>query len=236
MTNMNERWWSRHGTTLIALGAALALGLVALLLWFPPWSKASSHTTGRPSGDGWQIRYNATLALARRGSEATRLDILEEMLDGPTQLANFSNKLANGKEAANEEAAFQTLESALEATQILHEKSVANITKTGWWQLSDHSMTALKSEPLPETVLAKLVPLKNREFETQPELVAELAKVLDRSERDQWEKIILSRADRTLNPDIAKLLRPAVEILTEHPNRTLRDKAKAVLEELGKDS
>jgi hypothetical protein len=90
------------------------------------------------------------------------------MLDEETQRANFSTKWENGAEVVNEAVAdntYQMLESALEATRIYHEKSVA-------------------AGPL--------------------------------------------------DPKVEELIKPAVEKLTASPNHAVRDKAKVVLEELGK--
>src|SRR5437660_12903415 len=103
---MAETWVSRHGTTLIALGAALVLGIVALILWWPGGlSSRQPVPAGTPSGPGWRIRYNATIALARRGSADTDVvDRLEEMLDESRQRANFRTELDSGQEIVDEPA------------------------------------------------------------------------------------------------------------------------------------
>jgi hypothetical protein len=68
----------------LAVGAPSA-GLVGTL----PWGALLEVGEMLPSPPGWEIRYNATLALARRGSLAVRLDVLREMLDEHRQLQNF---------------------------------------------------------------------------------------------------------------------------------------------------
>jgi hypothetical protein len=71
---------------------------------------------------GLQIRYNATIALARRGSDKVRLGVLNEMLDEGQQRKNFRLKQKNGKESADEAAVRTTLDAALQAVVALHEK------------------------------------------------------------------------------------------------------------------
>lgn len=80
--------------------------------------------TGSASRPGWEIRYNAVTALARRGSDRIKdhLDILSEMLDEDQQLANFRTKLKDGREVPDEQAARSTVTSALKAVAELHEK------------------------------------------------------------------------------------------------------------------
>ncbi len=71
---------------------------------------------------GLKIRYNATVALARRGSDLVRLDVLQEMLDEPLQRQNFVLKRKNGEEVADEATAQVTVASALQAVAELHRK------------------------------------------------------------------------------------------------------------------
>jgi hypothetical protein len=71
---------------------------------------------------GLEIRYNAAAALARRGSERVRLDMLREMLDEPAQLQNFRMKRPNGQDAPDEAAARSTVLTALKAVAELHRR------------------------------------------------------------------------------------------------------------------
>ena len=115
---MPESWISRHGTTLIAFGAALVLGIVALVLFRPGWHTARPPVpVGKPSNPGWKIRYDATIALARRGSAHTSIDLLEEMLDEGTQEANFRVKQADGREVVDEQGVDNMLVATLDAVQ-----------------------------------------------------------------------------------------------------------------------
>ncbi len=120
---MKESWIARHGTTLIALGAMLILGLVALILWRPPWTKSTAVPAGDASSPGWTIRYNAAIALARRGSPRTPLDLLDEMLDEEKQLANFSKRVGDGREDVESTKAYQTIDAALDAIVLYEEKT-----------------------------------------------------------------------------------------------------------------
>lgn len=116
-------WWSKHGMTVIAVATALAL--VGVVIWLN--RPGSLHAPERvPSSamspTGWEIRYNATLALARRGSDKVPLDELQEMLNEDQQLRNFTAQTQNGEPTADEQAARMTVIKALEATGALHQK------------------------------------------------------------------------------------------------------------------
>ena len=67
-------------------------------------------------------RYNATVALARRGSDQVRLGVLQGMLDASAQLKNFVLKRKNGEELPDEVTARLTVSTALEAVTELHRK------------------------------------------------------------------------------------------------------------------
>ena len=71
---------------------------------------------------GLSIRYQAAVALARRGSSKARLDLLAEMLDEDLQRQNFYLKRKDGQEVPDEGAARTTLDNALKAVVKLYEK------------------------------------------------------------------------------------------------------------------
>jgi hypothetical protein len=79
------------------------------------WGVLQQVAQNSPSPKGWEIRYNATLALARKGSPNLPFDIAAEMLDEKQQMLNFSMCLKNGKMAVDEAAARRTVINALEA-------------------------------------------------------------------------------------------------------------------------
>jgi hypothetical protein len=63
-----------------------------------------------------------------------------------------------------------------------------------WFNLTDRVLTALQKENVPDAVLAKLAPLKNKEL-SQGDFVNEITKVLKVDEMKQFKDIILKRAD-----------------------------------------
>ncbi len=83
-------------------------------------------TTGPKSPAGWEVRYNAALALARRGSPHVKdpeiWDSLLEMLDEDQQLRNFRTKTEDGHEIVDDTGARTTVISALQSLQELHNK------------------------------------------------------------------------------------------------------------------
>jgi hypothetical protein len=88
---------------------------------------APQPVTGNPSAPGWEVRYNATLALARRGSDQVKKneqvwENLNEMLDEEQQLRNFRIKSKDGSEVSDEPAARMTVISALQAIDELHQR------------------------------------------------------------------------------------------------------------------
>ncbi len=73
---------------------------------------------------GLRIRYNAAVALARRGSERTPTDLLGQMLDESEQLdQNRVRSRKDGHESADEATAYDVEITALQAVAKLHEKN-----------------------------------------------------------------------------------------------------------------
>jgi hypothetical protein len=69
-----------------------------------------------------EVRYNAAVALARRGSDRARLDLLDEMLDPERQLQNFRLKGKDGADRPDEATARTTVVNALRAVAELHRR------------------------------------------------------------------------------------------------------------------
>jgi hypothetical protein len=95
---------------------SIGVGFPANVHW-PALVKLSEKL---PSSLGWQIRYNAAIALARYGSSDVPFNILSDMLDEQLQMRNFRVKLADGKDAADEAAARRTVLNALKAVVEWH--------------------------------------------------------------------------------------------------------------------
>jgi hypothetical protein len=72
---------------------------------------------------GAEIRYNATVALARRGSDRIRLGLLEEMLDEPSLQETFRVIQGDGRESPDDATVWLTLTSALSAVAELHRQN-----------------------------------------------------------------------------------------------------------------
>ncbi len=115
---------------LLLLGGMSALVIVVLLIILRPTEAPRTAADIAPretvSAPGWEIRYNAAVALARRGSLQTPWPVILEMLDERQQLRNFRVKLRNGQEVADEEDARRTVENALLAVGQWHKKHTAS--------------------------------------------------------------------------------------------------------------
>jgi hypothetical protein len=108
--------------------------LIALLLSVGCQKSAAPPTVseGPRNPPGFEVRYNATIALARMGSDrvSERMDVLKEMLDEEQQLRSFRRRidtegklLPEDKAPLDPVAARTTVESALKAIVTLHEKN-----------------------------------------------------------------------------------------------------------------
>jgi hypothetical protein len=102
------------------------LGLVLLSAAGCRGGTPMAMPAGPKSPAGWEIRYNAALALAHRGSaqilDPVAWESLVEMLDEEQQLRNFTTKLSDGREVPDETAARLTVIGALKAVQTLHHR------------------------------------------------------------------------------------------------------------------
>ncbi len=121
-----DSFLSKVGLTLGCL-VAVVLIFIAAQVWFQRGKSAAgsvSSSSASRSSAGWEIRYNATLGLARRGSALVkdRLSVLAEMLDEQQQRQNFRGKGKNGADVPNEGEVFQTLSSTLKAVTELHHR------------------------------------------------------------------------------------------------------------------
>lgn len=86
--------------------------------------KNSNQATTFTREPGAKIRYNATIALARRGSNKTPLPLLKEMLDLTAQMEQHRlRQRDSGQVTADEPTARQTVQTALQAVAALHRKN-----------------------------------------------------------------------------------------------------------------
>src|SRR4051812_22944438 len=69
------------------------------------WSVLHQIAETAPSAKGWEIRYNATLTLARKGTADLPFETLCEMLNEHQQALNFSMCQKDGRLVVDEAAA-----------------------------------------------------------------------------------------------------------------------------------
>lgn len=89
----------------------------------------ATKVTGPAAPTGWEVRYNAALALAHRGSDKLSdpavQELFREMLDEDQQLRNFRIKRKDGSEAPDPVAARGTVLGAMKALKDAKEKRPA---------------------------------------------------------------------------------------------------------------
>jgi hypothetical protein len=90
----------------------------------PDGTNAFTHRPGR------QVCYNATVALARRGSSKTRLGMLAEMLDENELREVFRIQPKNGGDEPEEAAVVQTLIAALQAIAEMHKQNATLVNES----------------------------------------------------------------------------------------------------------
>jgi hypothetical protein len=113
--NPNPSETKRRWIALTLVVGAFTVALVVWLRWPSQNTPAEPSVDVKPSSRGWQIRYNATLALLVKGSKHIPFKEVLEMLDENQQLRNFRVKQENGQEVADETGARKTILNALKA-------------------------------------------------------------------------------------------------------------------------
>jgi hypothetical protein len=88
----------------------------------PAANPGPSAPAGKASG--WEIRYTAVIALARRGSDRIKdhFDTLADMLDEQQQRANCTLRTEGGQATVNEPAVTSNITGALKAIVELHRR------------------------------------------------------------------------------------------------------------------
>jgi hypothetical protein len=106
--------------------AGLGMTLLAFALASCSSKPASSPPPPAPAGkaSGWEIRYSAVIALARRGSDRVKdhFDTLLDMLDEAQARANCTSRGNGGREIVNEPAVTSNITGALKAVSELHRR------------------------------------------------------------------------------------------------------------------
>jgi len=83
-------------------------------------NQTASNTIGK--SPGLEIRFNASIALARRGSDKVRSAVLKQMLDEDGLADNFTVRLEGGKEVTDHALVADTIGTALGGLAMLHVK------------------------------------------------------------------------------------------------------------------
>lgn len=124
MNGAEDKGLVLRGLLLFALIGCIVAFVLVVLFWRTEAPRGEevdlSHVA--PSEPGWQVRYNAAAALARRGSAKTPWPILREMLDEKKQLRNTLEKRPDGTEATDPATAHTTMIAALRAIASWHEQ------------------------------------------------------------------------------------------------------------------
>ena len=120
--NPTRSWWT---SALLVAGVLALVGVPVLAWWRTQQTDPTRPVAAGPSRPGWEIRYNAAVALAQRGSDLVkdRLDLFAEMLDEERQRANFSKKEEDGRTVVDEAGASGTVRTALQAVALLRRKN-----------------------------------------------------------------------------------------------------------------
>ena len=119
-----------RGLLLLAAVGIIITAVLAIIFWRPTTEPtAVKFDEKAPSAPGFDIRYSAATALARRGSTAVPWPLLREMLDERQQLSNNRVRLADGRDVYDEANARLIMVSALRAIAAWHEKQ-ADKTQT----------------------------------------------------------------------------------------------------------
>jgi hypothetical protein len=119
-----DRGFVVRGFVMLGLMAVLAM-VVLLIVFQKPADKLPVDPAGiaaEASPKGWEVRYNAALALARRGSPATPWEIVAEILNENQQLRNFRVPVKDGKDAPDEASARRAILNALTAIREWRDK------------------------------------------------------------------------------------------------------------------
>jgi hypothetical protein len=115
MTDGNTALRTR-GLLLFGLVAVIAAVVLLVIVRWPGQAEPKEPPANvEPSPRGWEVRYQATMTLARRGSTKVPFATLLEMLDETKQLRNCVTKLQSGKEVSDEGAARRIVINGLNA-------------------------------------------------------------------------------------------------------------------------
>lgn len=123
-----ETWRQREFATRFSLLVCLSLCLLVATVVGCNQQPAAPVVAGPASGSGWEIRYTAAIALARRGSDKLNDPVVRElfleMLDEQQQLRN-ARETVHGREVTDLAKAHGTTFAALDALAEFHRRNKA---------------------------------------------------------------------------------------------------------------
>jgi hypothetical protein len=116
MAQSDENGFVKRGFFLLA-GMLLLVGVVLGIIFIRPEQPLPEvvDLPPRPSEAGWKIRYNATVAFLRRGSDRVPWRNVREMLDEKLQLKNSEFVRPDGRTLPDESQARSFVITALKA-------------------------------------------------------------------------------------------------------------------------
>jgi hypothetical protein len=131
MNKPDDSGFVKRGFLMLGAMTLLVLVVIGIIIYRPAqvMPTVPADLPAEPSKPGWQIRYNATVALARRGSDKVPWNVLREMLDEKQQLKNFPIPLPDGRELPDEAAARAVMITGLKAVAEWHQKQTEKQVK-----------------------------------------------------------------------------------------------------------
>jgi hypothetical protein len=131
MNKPDDSGFVKRGFLMLGAMTLLVLVVLGIILYRPTqvMPTVPADLPAEASKPGWQIRYNATVALARRGSDKVPWNVLHEMLDEKQQLKNSPILLPDGREVPDEATARGFVITGLKAVAEWHQKQTAKQVK-----------------------------------------------------------------------------------------------------------
>lgn len=132
MAQSDENGFVKRGFFLLGGMAALVAVVLSIILYKPsqPLPVDLKNLPDKASEDGWRIRYNATVALLRRGSDEVPWRTVREMLDEKQQLKNCEFQHPDGRTIPDESLARSFVITALKAVSEWQRKQTEAGKKT----------------------------------------------------------------------------------------------------------
>ncbi|HEV3438011.1 MAG TPA: efflux RND transporter permease subunit, partial [Gemmata sp.] len=142
-----------------------------------------------PTGQQFQLTVNTLGRLIEPDQFA------EIIIKGATNSSSSSGTGTGSTTGSNTTTGTGGSVTSVPSTGIVRLKDICSGSKATRFKLTDETFDTLKSEHVPESVLVKLRPLKNKEY-SQSDFVGEINAVLNEDERKQFQILILSQVNK----------------------------------------